>query len=272
MYYFRPQAPEDISARALVLSLLATVNADAQPIARLVDAGRLFGIEPSTLRVAVTRMTQAGLVESPERGVYVAGPKARGLNRRAREWQGVAKRTRPWTGEWLVALTHHLGRTDRKQLRARERALALAGYRETGEAFWVRPANLAQDVEDHRTRLIDTGADEAIRILQVSATAPEASDWTALWSTKALEKSYAEAIEAMSESLVRLPTLPAPDAARESLLIGQAVIRLINFDPLLPPELGNQAYFLKMVEAMKRYNEAGRACWNAYYAEREQAH
>ncbi len=271
MYYFRPQAPEDISARALVLSLLATVNSAAQPIARLVDAGRLFGIEPATLRVAVTRMTQAGLVESPERGVYVAGPKARGLNRRAREWQGVAKRIRPWTGDWLVALTHHLGRTDRKQLRARERALALSGYRETEEAFWVRPANLAQEVQDHRTDLIDIGADPAIRILKVTATAPDASGWPSLWSTEELERSYATAIDAMSASLARLPNLSAADAARESLLIGQAVIRLINFDPLLPPELGNQAYFLEMVEAMKRYNEAGRACWNAYYAECEQA-
>lgn len=267
MYYFRPQKPEEISARALVLSLLATVNSNAQPISQLAEAGKLFGIEPATLRVAVTRMTKAGLVESPERGFYVAGPKTRALNQRARQWQTVETRTTAWSGNWWMALTHHLGRTDRPQLRARERALALSGYRETGEAVWVRPANLALTLDAHRSALIELGADTGIRLLDLSETAPEDAGWPALWETETLEATYREAINAMDESLARLPSLPAPDAARETLLIGQAVIRLINFDPLLPPELASQSLFLEMVEGMKRYNKVGRACWRTYFDE-----
>ena len=69
----------------------------------------------------------------------------------------------------------------------------------------------------------------------------------------------------MMKSLERLASLPCDQAARESLLIGQAVIRTINFDPLLPPELGNQDAFLRMVETMVHYNNVGRKCWQAYY-------
>jgi phenylacetic acid degradation operon negative regulatory protein len=44
------------------------------------------------------------------------------------------------------------------------------------------------------------------------------------------------------------------------------VIRLINFDPLLPPELGPQAEFLRVVDAMLQYNETGQKYWRAYNA------
>jgi phenylacetic acid degradation operon negative regulatory protein len=70
----------------------------------------------------------------------------------------------------------------------------------------------------------------------------------------------------MTESLARLPGLSAADAARETLLIGQAAIRAINFDPLLPPELGNQQRFLEMAATMRAYSKAGIACWQAYQA------
>jgi phenylacetic acid degradation operon negative regulatory protein len=90
-----------------------------------------------------------------------------------------------------------------------------------------------------------------------------------LWSTAELARTYAEAIEAMNASLKQLPGLPGDQAARDSLLIGQAVIRTINFDPLLPPELGDQEAFLRMVETMVAYNKAGRKCWQAYYAAME---
>ncbi len=268
MYHFQPLAPADVSARALVLSLLSSTGAKTDTsIARLVHAAALFGIEAPTLRVAVTRLLKDGLVESPDRGVYRPGPKARGLTRRVQDWQNVRARLAPWKGDWLVALTHNLGRTDRKQVRARERALALSGYREAGAALWVRPANLARALDDHRADLIDIGADEAISLMNVTATAmPAAPGWPDLWSAGDLAASYAAAMHAMRESLACLPALGADAAARETLLIGQAVIRQINFDPLLPPELGDQRAFLEMVDGMRAYNRTGQKCWRDYYA------
>ncbi|HRJ01367.1 MAG TPA: hypothetical protein PKV67_11370, partial [Hyphomonas sp.] len=153
MYYFEPLAPEDVSARALVLSLMSGTEARPQSIGRLIGAAALFGIEAATLRVAVTRLLKEGLLESPDRGIYSPGPRARALTRRLQDWQNVRERMTRWNGDWLLALTHDLGRTDRKQLRARERALALYGYRETAGALWVRPANLARTLEDHRADL-----------------------------------------------------------------------------------------------------------------------
>lgn len=266
-YHFARLPPEALSARALILSLIASIGTGRQMIAGLIHAGALFGIEPATMRVAATRLLKEGLLESPERGLYVPGPRAQALTRRVQQWQDVAAKMVPWNGDWLVAMTHPLGRRDRKQLRNRERALALSGYQAAEAGLWVRPANLARALPDHQQDLAGIGADEMMPVLRVSEmAAPGMQDWSGLWSAADLEQSYLAAIRAMTESLERLPRLSLADAARETLLTGQAVIRAINFDPLLPPELGNQKLFLEMVDAMRAYNERGQACWRAYNA------
>jgi len=267
LYHFAPLPPEALSARALILSLIASIGTGRQMIAGLIHAGALFGIEPATMRVAATRLLKEGLLESPERGLYVPGPRAQALTRRVQQWQDVAAKMVPWNGDWLVAMTHPLGRRDRKQLRNRERALALFGYQAAEAGLWVRPANLARALPDHQQDLAGIGADETMPILRVAEmAAPGMQDWAGLWSAADLEHSYQAAIRAMTESLERLPRLSLADAARETLLTGQAVIRAINFDPLLPPELGNQKLFLEMVDAMRAYNERGQQCWRAYNA------
>lgn len=267
VYYYEPLDPQDVSARALVLSLMSSTDAAPQAIGQLIDAAALFGIEAATLRVAVTRLMKDGLLENPERGIYSPGPKAQALMRRVQQWEHVADRVVDWNGDWLVALTRHLGRSDRKQLRARERALALFGYQQTEEGFWVRPANLSGSLDQHRAGLTDIGADEDIILMRAADMAmARPQDWAGLWSPEALSQSYARAIETMEASLARLDRLELDEAARETLLVGQPVIRAINFDPLLPPELGDQAGFLRMAEKMRAYNRVGQACWQRYYA------
>lgn len=272
VYYYEPLTPEDVSARALVLSLMSSTDASPQAIGRLIHAAALFGIEAATLRVAVTRLIKDELLESPERGVYSPGPKAQALMRRVQQWEHVAGRMVDWNGDWLVALTKHLGRSDRKQLRARERALALFGYQQTEEGFWVRPANLAGDLESHRTGLTDIGADKDIILMRASDMAMAGpQDWASLWSPDALSRSYAHAIDTMDQSMAALDGKAEDAAARETLLIGQPVIRAINFDPLLPPELGDQDGLLRMADKMRAYNKIGQACWQRYYASIEKA-
>ena len=272
VYYYEPLTPEDVSARALVLSLMSSTDASPQAIGRLIHAAALFGIEASTLRVAVTRLIKDELLESPERGIYSPGPKAQALMRRVKQWEHVAGRMVDWNGDWLVALTRHLGRSDRKQLRARERALALFGYQQTEEGFWVRPANLAGDLDGHRAGLTEIGADEDIILMRASDMAMAGpQDWASLWSPDALSRSYACAIDTMDKSMAALDGKAVDAAARETLLIGQPVIRAINFDPLLPPELGDQNGLLRMADKMRAYNKIGQACWQRYYASIEKA-
>ena len=45
VYYYNPLDPQDVSARALVLSLMSSTDASPQAIGRLINAAALFGIE-----------------------------------------------------------------------------------------------------------------------------------------------------------------------------------------------------------------------------------
>lgn len=268
MYQFEVLTPEAMSARSLALSLLSTTGVRQQSMDKFLQAGTLFGIEPVAMRVAITRLVKEGLLENVERGVYRAGAKAKALTEKLQNWQQVKSQIGPWDGDWLIVLVQHIGRSDRKRLRARERAMRLNGYSETGTGLWVRPANLVSSIAAHRDDLVSVGLDEIAIIVRASQIAPDRdAKWLSLWSSSELENSYQATIDAITGSKSRLDELSIAEAAKETLLIGQSVIQVINFDPLLPEEIAPAALFDTMLNCMVEYNEIGIARWRSYWAE-----
>lgn len=260
---FKPTAAEDVSARTLVLSLMSVPGRRPQTLAYLSRAGGLFGMEPTAIRMAVTRLVKEGLLESVERGVYATGPKAAAFTAEISDWRNAPARTRAWTGGWIGVLTNHLGRTDRKDLRARMRALRLYGFAQAEAGLWVRPDNLRLSLGDLRAALLRIGLQDDALLIAICETAlPASADWRDLWSTNDLKTTYEGAIAAMQASRKAAAKLPADDAARETLLIGQSVIRTINLDPLLPEDIGDAALFRQMVSEMDAYDRFGRTCWD----------
>lgn len=247
-----------LSGRALALGFLSTARQPMR-VADLVRRGEVMGLDGAAMRVALGRLCREGVVAQPERGRYAIGPAGAALDRHARGWAESSQRVRPWTGRWVMVLADHLGRTDRRQVRLRERALALYGFRHAPGA-WVRPDNLAE--RDLAAQMHAIGLDGDATIVSDAARADDAA-WRALWPVRQLERSYAFWIAEIAASLDRLGSLEREAAARETLLLGQAVIRAINRDPLLPAELVDVEARAAMVTAMLRYDAAGKACWAA---------
>jgi phenylacetic acid degradation operon negative regulatory protein len=259
---FNPTAAEDVSARTLVLSLMSVPGRRPQSLTYLSRAGGLFGMEPTAIRMAVTRLVKEGLLESVERGVYATGPKAAAFTAEISDWRGAPDRTRPWKGGWIGVITNHLGRTDRKDLRARMRALRLYGFAQAEGGLWVRPDNLRLSLGALRAALIRIGLQEDAMLVIISETAmPAGVNWRNLWSTDDLRATYEGAIAAMQASRQAAASLLPDAAARETLLIGQSVIRTINLDPLLPEDIGDAALFRQMVTEMDAYDLFGKTCW-----------
>ena len=73
--------------------------------------------------------------------------------------------------------------------------------------------------------------------------------------------AYASAREAIQNSRSRLDTLPCQTAARETFLIGQSAIRLLNLDPLLPKEIIDTALLDHLHQDMIAYDKLGRKIW-----------
>lgn len=251
-----------VTPRSLALWLLSTVDPAPMRAGALIDRAAIFGIDAPAMRVALGRLTREGMARQAERGVYAIGPRAAALHTKARSWAEVENGVRPWRGEWILILTHHLGRTDRPRLQARERALRLGGFAITAAGAWVRPDNLRRTSASLMGELQGLGLDDGASML-AGCTAQAADDaaFRCLWPAPELEQGYKFWLEQMDESTERISGAAITEAARESFLLGQSVIRAINSDPLLPAELVDTGLRRDMVEAMQHYNATALRFW-----------
>jgi phenylacetic acid degradation operon negative regulatory protein len=252
---------EPLSARTLALAFLST-SALPMRAAALIEHAAVFGIEPAAMRMALGRLVRDDMVRQVDRGVYAIGPAAAALHAKARGWAQAEARVRPWGGRWIMVLVEHLRRTDRRQVRVRERALRLGGFATTGAGAWVRPDNLDRGLPQVAADLASLGLDaEAVVLADVRALPDEDARLRALWPVARLEAAYRHWIAEMQASFVRLEGATPAQGARETLLLGQSVLRAINADPLLPAEMVDTGLRRELVETMLRYDAVGKGYW-----------
>ncbi len=254
--------PEPPTAKRLILSLMAAPDLDQVPISTLLMWGKLFDIDAATVRVTVGRLLRQGLLDSPSRGVYSIGHAGKLLSDTARAWISAEQRVSAWQGDWLLVHTAHLGRSNRTALRVRERAFRLNGFAAWQPGLQCRPANLTETPAETRDNLLRLGLEsDAIVIRAKEIPGTRQRELEKLWPRKALESAYRRHIRAMQRSLPRLAKIPLARAARESLQIGEAVIRQVNSDPMLPQQMIDSASRREMIEQMIAYDNAGRDIW-----------
>ena len=256
------------SAKRLILSLLSAPSLREVTLALLVKWGELFGLDAPTIRVTVGRLTRQGLLASPARGVYRIGPKGKLMAATASGWVNAEQRVGDWQGAWLLAHTSHLGRTNRSALRARERAFRLNGFAEYLSGLWLRPDNLVEPTDTTRERLLGLGLEPEALVVSCAQLhgIAEAALYT-LWPRREIETAYRWHRETMQHSMARLGSMPLAEAASETMQVGEAVIRQINADPLLPAAMIDSDSRRTMIEQMTQYNRIGRDIWRGYIAQ-----
>lgn len=127
-----------LTARSVALSTLLGFHPPALPVSALVRVSGLFGIAERTTRVALTRMVADGDVVS-ENGVYRLTDRL--LRRQAQQDEARSPRTRPWEGNWEMAIVTAAARPLAERVALRK---TMAGLRltELREGVWIRPDNL----------------------------------------------------------------------------------------------------------------------------------
>ncbi len=251
-----------VTAKRLVLELLSAAAPSEVPAAVLVAAASLFRVSDVNVRVTLARLVAAGTLELGGRGLYRLGENARALTNQVTSWRELEKQVRRWDGAWACVHTGDLGRGDRSELRRRERALRLLGFRALTPTLEMRPDNLEGGVAALRERLVALGAPEgAIVFRSTDLDARTEARARALWDGKRLTTSYRHARERMDRWLVAAQDLAPETAAREAFLFGGDVLRQILFDPRLPEPLVDVAERRAMVDAAKRFDAYGRRLW-----------
>ncbi len=234
------------------------------PVRAIVTASALFAIEENSVRVALSRLTSAGMVEKTERGGYRLGPQAAGVQERVVSWRCLADRLVPWDQSWIAVHSLLLTRASRRAMRARTRALSLNGFKPFRGGWEIRPNNLAGGVNGMRGTLIHLGLDPSAPVFKVSdldeATANAAC---ALWKADHIRNGYRSTIETLKKSERALAMKSADEAMVETFKLGGAAIRQLVLDPLLPDEIVPACERVALIEALEHYDRLGRECWTA---------
>jgi phenylacetic acid degradation operon negative regulatory protein len=251
--------------RRLILDLLSTLPRASMPVRSLVEAGELFGLSGNGVRVALARLLAAGMVERDERGQYRLGAAAGAVNALVTSWRSLERRVRAWDGGWIGAHTAGPPRAPRRGGDRTGRALRLLGFATLRPGLEVRPDNLAEGVAGVRERLhaIGLALDAPVFALGELDSRLEQRA-RGLWDARRLVADYRASRAALEKSLAALPGLAPERAMTESFLLGGRVIRQLVTDPLLPEPIVPARERERLLEAMRRYDEAGRACWRDF--------
>jgi phenylacetic acid degradation operon negative regulatory protein len=247
--------------RHLILKLL---GAEGGPLSArdAIDACAVFGIRENSVRVALVRLSAAGMIEAEGRGTYRIGPKAAELAKDVRAWRTAESRVRKWSGVWIAVHCGGLERRDRTGLRQRDRALQRLGFRELDGGLFVRPDNLVGGVTEVRSRLYKLGLPPEAAVFVVRSFDNERDARArSLWNGKALTKSYVQMRQRLEKWLMRAKCLDLEVAARESLLLGNDAIRCLVFDPLLPEPLADVSERRAFVDTVLEFDRVGRLIW-----------
>jgi phenylacetic acid degradation operon negative regulatory protein len=263
----QPDSPDNAAPtpRQLLLKLLGSDKDEELDAAGAIRACALFGISANNARVALARLQTSGLIEAVGRGSYRLGADGLALAQEVRAWRTAEQSLRSWEGGWVAVLTATLGRSDRKELRARERALAMLGMQELDEGLYIRPDNFADGVPFIRDRLVSLGLDPKAPVF-LATHLDEARETRArlLWDAHQLEQTYENGQRLMEKSLQRLRKLPLDEAAKEVYSLGDQILCQLVFDPMLPTPLVSVAMRQAFREAMRHYDEVGHQLWREF--------
>jgi phenylacetic acid degradation operon negative regulatory protein len=204
----------------VLASALLGMDPPALPVAQLVRLTSLFGISENRARVALSRMVAAGEATTDGAGHYrLAGHLAA---RQSRQSASRAGATSAYGGDWWLGVVTTAGSTADVRA-ARRRALAYARLAELREGVWMRPANVA-------VRLPETLDGDVELMTARPAAAPELA--ARLWDLVA----WSGRADALRRELDHLPP-DGPEALAPGFELSAAVLRHLQADPLLPPEL-----------------------------------
>ncbi|MFL6126709.1 PaaX family transcriptional regulator C-terminal domain-containing protein [Actinophytocola sp.] len=202
-----------LTARSAVLSTLLGVHPPRLPARTLVRVGELFGIAEGTIRVALSRMVSAGDLTQVN-GDYQLTRRLR--DRQARQDHSRSPSTRPWGGDWEIAVVTAARRSpaERTAFRTAMTELRLAELR---EGTWLRPTNLVRE----RPALVT----EQCTFLTGRPETPGLAE--SLWDLPGWAARARELVAALDVAA----DLPS------TFILAAAVLRHFLADPLLPEEL-----------------------------------
>ena len=254
-----------MTAKELVVDFLSNRAPRDMSARSIVDSARALGFSEQSIRMALTRLVEDRVAQSPSRGTYRLAPSGEAMRKEVRKWRNIASVTQAWSGAWICIYDAPVARSDRAALRRHVQAMRLRGFREFRAGLWLRPANLRITTAELRKELGELGLHRDAIVGELRDLDEQSqAEAMRLWDIKELLASYEKLRSELEASTRRVAQMQLADAAGETLVLGRDVVRHINLDPLLPEELIPQQPLRTMVQEMIVYNEMARQLWRRF--------
>lgn len=262
---FEARLAAPMTAKRAILSALSATGGPLTT-AQITQCGVLLGVDAAAVRVALGRLVKKRDVITIARGVHTLGDKGRPIFEALQRWTTLPQHTRAWDGRWVLVHTAHLGRAHRATLRRRERALSFFGFASLFNGLWLRPDNLSLDGSTLHQRLVGLGLEqEALLGVNTTLVSMEESEIAKLWDQPGLEAGYREAKLAIQQCLDAQAEASLQGLAKDTALLGAAVIGMLSFDPLLPEELIDAGLRQEVHQGMLKLDRVGKEALTAFW-------
>jgi phenylacetic acid degradation operon negative regulatory protein len=203
-----------MTARSVVLSVLLGAHPAWATAAELVRLTGDFNIRESTVRVALTRMVSAGDLVRSEDGYRLSD---RLLARQRRQDDALDPRRHAWHGAWTTLVITSIG-TDARTRAALRTTLQDKRFAELREGVWMRPDNVAVDLDEDVTA--------RVRILRAQDERPDELA-ERLWDLTGWAATGHDLLAGMAEA----------DDVPGRFVIAASIVRHLLTDPVLPDAL-----------------------------------
>ena len=256
-----------VSAKSLILDVLRASRTTVWSVRKLVEFASLFDLSENSIRVTLSRLVSADLVETDVRGYYRMSVNSEAIGEWIDFWMQGEQRVKEWQGDWLVLLSKRpLKKAECQQL---DIVANRFGFRMV-DSYWIRANNLVMTIDVIRDLIICSSNIPELSFLQMTSAFDSSGeiDFTKLWSRNTLEKSYHHCDKLLQQSMLRFPAGDHTNtlaALKESFLLGGHAINMLVLDPLLPASMVDVSARAKLTETMLAYNEHFHETWLHFF-------
>ncbi|WP_338146385.1 PaaX family transcriptional regulator C-terminal domain-containing protein [Streptomyces boncukensis] len=214
-------------------------SAGTVPVATLIRLLGTLGVDPPSVRSAVSRLKRRGLLTADRPGskaaAYAPSAAARQLLKDGD--RRIYARPDP-DGTWLLAI-FSVPESERQRRHVLRSRLARLGFGNAAPGIWIAPSHLEQETRHTLTRLELTPYVDLFRGSHTGfePTAEAVGRWWDLEALAAQHRAFLEAHEPVLRAWTRRRRVPPQAAYRDYLPALDAWRRLPYADPGLPPAL-----------------------------------
>ena len=255
-----------LNTRHFIIDLFLGAATTQLTIKQILIGAQIFNVSENSIRVAVNRLVNEAMLETPERGIYQ-------LSLHAQTWANLMlnrksgiKLTKEWNQKYLAILTTTLGRVDRTALKKRERVLEQFGFKALENHLYIRPDNLANSVDQIYLELQHLGLEPEAKMCVIEYFDQNTQQQlSSLWDSDHLHKQYEHHIQTISAWLKQYAVLSLEQAAFESFHLGKASVSLMMKDPLLPSPFVDEILRDQFIQIVQQLDQTGLQLWQNIY-------